>query len=88
MLPDSLEVCGLPYTVTVQPMLEGGGSCHNARLAFTVDADSAPEYQQATLWHEAFEAINETHDLGLSHPQVATLASETFAVLRNNPAWW
>jgi hypothetical protein len=88
LLPESLEVCGLPYSVTVQPMLEGDGSCHNARLALTVDADSAPEYQQATLLHEVLEALNDTHDMGLSHPQIATLAAELFAVLRHNPAWW
>jgi len=88
VLPESLEVCGLPYTVTVQPMLEGAGSCDNARLTLTVDSDGAPEFQQSTLLHEVLEAINAVHDMGLAHPQIATLEAELFAVLRHNRAWW
>jgi hypothetical protein len=88
MLPDSLVICGLPYSVTVQPMIEGAGACNSGRLAIVVDSETAPEYQQSTLLHEVIEAINAAHDMHLRHAQIATLETELFAVLRHNSAWW
>ena len=88
MLPDSLEVCGLPYTVALRPMTDGAGACNTGRLEIVVDSDTAPAYQQSTLLHEVLEVINAAHAMKLRHSQIATLETELFAVLRNNPAWW
>ncbi len=37
-----------------------------------------------SLLHEIIEAINLDNELNLEHPKITTLASQLFAVLRNN----
>jgi hypothetical protein len=53
-------------------------------LSIVINGTSPPTVRKQSLLHETIEAINEIHELNLSHNKIKTLTSALFQVLNDN----
>ena len=82
-----MKIQGFDYTVDTSRLVREIGSlgdCDWDRLILRVAKDLPRQQQEATILHEILEAINRHFELGLTHPQLASLEIATHQVFDAN----
>jgi len=81
----TLSILGKPFTVTLDPSLEGCiGECDTFHQTIKVNPSLPEATLQDTLLHEVIHAVEEQLHLRMTEKQVFALAAGLFAVFRDN----
>lgn len=85
MIPDTLDILGKPYTVTVVDREEGDyGECKHSQCLLEVASYQCDHQKRDTLLHEAMHAVDLEMHCGMSEPQIRRMATGMLALLRQN----
>lgn len=87
-IPSKLNILGKTFKVSVQEIgsdqEEVSGLCRPAMQEILINERLPQEAQETTLIHEIIEAINEFMELKLKHPQITSLETGIYQVLKDN----